>query len=133
MTEELIGKADHLSLAYKTKYSEDYKLKDMLSRPKDFVEGAIEGIINLLRQKAWRDGYIAGATENGIQWHDLRKDLNDLPPKENDVYSKEVRVCLGAGRYMHSVFSYALKEDGDKHCWVGCDPIAWCEEPQFKE
>ena len=78
-------------------------------------------------------GYIAGAKENGIQWHDLRKDPNDLPPKENDVYSKEVRVCLGAGRYMHSVFSYALKEDGCKHCWVGCDPIAWCEEPQFKE
>ena len=23
--------------------------------------------------------YIAGATENGIQWHDLRKDPNDLP------------------------------------------------------
>lgn len=63
MTEELNRKANRLSLAYKTKYSEDRTLKDMLSRPKDFVEGAIEGIVNLLRQKAWRDGYIAGATE----------------------------------------------------------------------
>lgn len=25
------------------------------------------------------EAYIAGATENGIQWHDLRKDPNDLP------------------------------------------------------
>ena len=63
MTEELIEKADKLSFSYNKKYSEDYKLKDMLSRPKDFVEGAIEGVIHLLRQKAWRDGYIAGATE----------------------------------------------------------------------
>ncbi len=26
-----------------------------------------------------KKAYIAGATENGIQWHDLRKDPNDLP------------------------------------------------------
>ena len=27
--------------------------------------------------------YIAGAKENGIHWHDLRKDPNDLPKGEN--------------------------------------------------
>ena len=26
-----------------------------------------------------KQSYIAGGTENGIQWHDLRKDPNDLP------------------------------------------------------
>lgn len=124
MTEELNRKADHLSLAYKTKYSEDRKLKDMLSRPKDFIEGAIEGIINLLRQKAWRDGYIAGATENGIQWHDLRKDPNDLP-KKNKSYWVYID-CQGNKIYRSIVW---------QGCWLGwnCIPLAWCEEPQFKE
>ena len=124
MTEELNRKADHLSLAYKTKYSEDRTLKDMLSRPKDFIEGAIEGIINLLRQKAWRDGYIAGATENGIQWHDLRKDPNDLP-KKNKSYWVYID-CQGNKIYRSIVW---------QGCWLGwnCIPLAWCEEPQFKE
>ena len=124
MTEELNRKADHLSLAYKTKYSEDRTLKDMLSRPKDFIEGAIEGIINLLRQKAWRDGYIAGATENGIQWHDLRKDPNDLP-KKNKSYWVYID-CQGNKIYRSIVW---------QECWLGwnCIPLAWCEEPQFKE
>ena len=30
-------------------------------------------------------GYLAGAIENGIQWHDLRKDPNDLPKDTYDV------------------------------------------------
>lgn len=80
MPEELNRKADHLSLLYKTKYSEDRTLKDMLSRPKDFVEGAIEGIINLLRQKAWRDGYIAGATE-------AKEIIKELVKNSPDTYS----------------------------------------------
>ena len=89
--------------------------------------------IDVAERAGYVKGYIAGATENGIQWHDLRKDPKDLPPKENDIYSKEVIVCLGAGRYMSSRFSYALQEDGSEHCWECCDPIAWCEIPQFKE
>ena len=82
---------------------------------------------------ALTNAFLAGLKAGRVQWHDLRKNPNDLPPKENDVYSKEVRVYLGSGCYAHSVFSYLLKEDGREHCWVGCDPIAWCEEPQFKE
>lgn len=31
-----------------------------------------------LRQ-SHQDGYIAGAKENGLQWHDLRKNPEDLP------------------------------------------------------
>lgn len=30
------------------------------------------------------EAYIAGATENGIQWHNLRKDPNDLPKDTYD-------------------------------------------------
>lgn len=31
------------------------------------------------------DAYIAGAIENGVQWHDLRKDPNDLPKDDRFV------------------------------------------------
>ena len=31
------------------------------------------------------EGYLAGAEENGVVWHDLRKDPNDLP-KEDRYY-----------------------------------------------
>ena len=45
--------ADQKSQGYNTKYSEDGKLKDMLSSPQDFVDGAIENVISLLRRKAY--------------------------------------------------------------------------------
>ena len=130
MTEELNRKADHLSSAYKTKYSEDRTLKDMLSRPKDFVEGAIEGIINLLRQKAWRDGYIAGAIENGILWHDLRKDPNDLPAKGEYVLNQDgcmVKYCNQDN--LEWMFCAAPNDE----LYQIAEVLRWCEIPQFKE
>ena len=39
----------------------------------------------LARWNLVKEAYIASAKENGIQWHDLRKDPNDLP-KENNLY-----------------------------------------------
>lgn len=61
--EELENKARDNSLVYDTKYSEDGVLEEMLSRPQDFVDGAIMEIVQLLRKKANRDGFIAGAKE----------------------------------------------------------------------
>lgn len=125
MTEELNRKADHLSLAYKTKYSEDRTLKDMLSRPKDFVEGAIEGIINLLRQKAWRDGYIAGAEENGIQWHDLRKGPNDLPVMETELLCQKYSGRCFVGYYNHADKKFYPYEKGNSYDVV--DIVRWAD------
>lgn len=71
---EIEERANKKSLSYDTKYSEDGTLRDMLSRPQSFVEGAIEGIVNLLRQKAYRDGYINGAEESTKE---LREKLTD--------------------------------------------------------
>ena len=67
-------RANKKSFCYDKKYSEDGTLRDMLSRPHSFVEGAIEGIVNLLRQKAYRDGYIEGAEESAKE---LREKLTD--------------------------------------------------------
>ena len=124
---EFEKKANKKSLRYNIKYSEDMKLKDMLSRPQDFVKGAIEGIVNLLRQKAYRDGYIDGATENSIQWHKIMD--GDLPEDTNVK-----RVFIGNNEYRRLYYSHGGWVYSDKGglSFIG-NVIAWCEEPQFEE
>ena len=74
--------------------------------------------------RASKDGYIAGATENGIQWHDLRKDPNDLPKKNKSYWV--YMDCQGNKIYRSIVW---------QGCWCGWNGVAlaWCEEPLFKE
>ena len=92
----------------------------------------------LYHSKAWNPGedmlvkaYLAGATENGIQWHDLRKDSNDLPKEYDSVLArtecyehKTTSICNYHYKkwWVTSEFSYSDEE-----------VIAWCEIPQFKE
>ena len=63
--------------------------------------------------------YIAGATENCVQWHDLRKDPNDLPTDYRSVWTNKGGAC-------HDNFGWY-----DDFGWVN-GVIAWCE-PQFEE
>ena len=65
--------------------------------------------------------YVAGAIENGIQWHDLRKDPNDLPDNYRYVWTNK------GGAY----YDIECKSWNDGDSWVS-GVIAWCE-PQFKE
>ena len=129
---EIEQKANKKSLSYDTKYSEDRTLKDMLSRPQSFVEGAIEGIVNLLRQKAYRDGYIAGYTDaqntitqfnrmalrGRIQWHDLRKNPEDLPHGYKVVLNQ-----VGAATIYDPNRGFLG--------FNGTGVIAWCNVPIF--
>ena len=68
--------------------------------------------------------YMQGAIENGIHWHDLRKDPNDLPTEEKEflVYTKEwgieIRGYFADDKYFSCRRNIV---------------IAWCEIPQFKE
>ena len=83
--------------------------------------------------------YIAGATENGIQWHDLRKDPNDLPPKL-DKYSN-CSDCLYVqygGKYGNTDFAYYNFIENKWQRYENAENakdkvIAWCEIPQFKK
>ena len=66
-----------------------------------------------------KQAYLAGAKENEIVWHDLRKDPNDLPKEDCEVIIK----CLGEEEDTWKFFSaegFPIKT------------IAWCEKPQFK-
>ena len=84
-------------------------------------------------KKIYEEGKQAGATENGVQWHDLRKDPNDLPYTEiNDTERKVIVMrendIIDFDKYFKSWGwqKEVLRRTIDK-------VIAWCEIPQFKE
>ena len=107
-----------------------YDDDESLAYDKGYNSGEVTG---------YEKGYIAGATENGIQWHDLRKDPNDLPPRldEHCSCSDSYYVQYG-GKYGSTDFAYynfienkwQRYEDAEN---VKGDIIAWCEIPLFKE
>ena len=86
-----------------------------------------------------KQDYIAGATENGIQWHDLRKDPNDLP-KQSAIYCDVSEWVIGVTKSENSEYvSMHLRYNFIKDVW-GClenpcvtNVVVWCEIPQFKE
>ena len=83
----------------------------------------------------YKDGYLAGAKENGIQWHDLRKDPNDLPQKVEDErqISDTVWIHIDNWGTEEGYYDYSLKSWIVRCRIVNLDVIAWCEIPQFKE
>lgn len=77
--------------------------------------------------------YIAGAKENGVVWHDLRKDPNDLPKDNGTVLVRLEKPIMKFSFFYVSekMFSVWNKE---YECNVHLhNVIAWCEIPQFKE
>ena len=73
-------------------------------------------------------GYLAGAKENGVVWHDLRKDPNDLPKVGYIVFLSYYDKTTETGYVrLDEVFC----KSADDVCTK--EVIAWCEIPQFKE
>lgn len=77
------------------------------------------------------DAYIDGAIENGIHWHNLCENSNDLPPRDKKDYHHSIEVLTNIGRV--ALYSYEFK------WWVPPDDLfhpledicAWCEFPSF--
>jgi Type IIA topoisomerase (DNA gyrase/topo II, topoisomerase IV), A subunit len=98
--EELEREAVRKSLSYNTKYSEDGDLNDMLSRPQDFIEGSIAGMVDLLRKKAYRDGMVDGAEprekriadleKENAQWKQRNETLKDALEHARKVYGDDL-------------------------------------------
>lgn len=55
------------------------------------------------------------------KWHDLRKDLDDLPKESGDYY-----VCF-------EDMTQTVHYWNNDHWCFSDKPIAWCELPKFKE
>lgn len=68
------------------------------------------------------DGFLAGLKAGRPQWHDLRKDENDLPKDDRYVLiATQKRVYLGF--YDCCWFSHETDDIGEVY--------AWCEIPTF--
>ena len=91
-----------------------YDNDEDLARDSAFNDGFVEG---------YEEGYLAGAKENGVVWHDLRKDPNDLP-KDNHTYYLVYLDWLGKKYELLRLCEIKTLKD---------TVIAWCEIPQFKE
>ena len=75
--------------------------------------------------------YIAGATENGIVWHDLRKNPDDLP-KRDERFSTNVSIAVMTQDNNFAFYCF----DDRKWYFQGVEignVVAWCEIPKFEE
>ena len=106
--------------------TEEQRKEGILKRYKDLPKGVVTYIdfliikINKLVSESKRK-------QTQIpQWHDLRKDPNDLPKKNGDywVYMN----CCG-----NKITRALVWENGVFCNMYDATIIAWCEIPQFKE
>lgn len=100
------------------KEAEEYVLENFSS---DYY-GEFE-MEEITEYSAFQDGAEFGYNKAN-EWHDLKVDPNDLP-KNNKSYWVYMD-CQGNKIYRSIVW---------QGCWLGWNgiPLAWCEEPQFKE
>lgn len=81
-------------------------------------------------QEFWAEGAKWGIA-NAIEWHDLRKDPNDLPKLADKRFPWSITVVNQDGEACE--YNYRCSR------WQNClaseidVPIAWCELPIFKD
>ena len=69
-------------------------MTELEAKAKDCIENHTHKLVNkptkqdiyLREESIFISGYKLGAEENGAQWHDLRKDPNDLPKKNKSYW-----------------------------------------------
>ena len=71
-------------------------------------------------------GFLAGLKAGRPQWHDLRKDPTDLPPKMVSYHDFSIEVLSDRGEIVQYNFHYC-----EWFNWRSGKPIAWCEIPTF--
>ena len=73
-------------------------------------------------------GYEQGLKAGRPQWHDLRKDPNDLPKKNGEYFCK-----VNSHWEKYGVKHFTLQPYGYNRQWEGqgYSVIAWCEIPTF--
>ena len=69
-------------------------------------------------KEARKEGYIAGATENGIIWHDLRKNPNDLPDDEREVLQQGGLWVMYINGHWRFVNGEKWEDDAHVYAWI---------------
>ena len=93
---------------------------------------AIE-LVDVQKLGLYKDGFLAGLKTGRPQWHDLRKDPNDLPDEGTYL------VVWQNNKGYKEIFIIRYEEDDEEELhWVDGDCenqdeyiIAWCEIPTF--
>lgn len=111
--------------------AEEY-LKD---ESKYLIEDNEGNLINITKKV--EEAFLAGLKAGRPQWHDLRKDLNDLPPQSCLYWDVSERVLgsykIAQNQYITNISRYSYVDK----CWILADGdlheniIAWCEIPTF--
>ena len=78
-----------------------------------------------------KQAYLDGLKAGRPQWHDLRKDPNDLPKNNAMVLTRLKNKRLKTSTFMENKFTIWNK-DYDTYTKL-YDVIAWCEIPKFEE
>ena len=78
-----------------------------------------------------KKSFLAGLKAGRPQWHDLRKDPNDLPKNNAMVLTRLKNKRLKISTFMENKFTIWNK-DYDTYTKL-YDVIAWCEIPKFEE
>ena len=78
------------------------------------------------RKKEVTDIFLAGLKAGRPQWHDLRKNPTDSPPKMLSNPNFSIEVLSDKGEIVCYNFHYC-----DWFYWRSGSPIAWCEIPTF--
>ena len=106
-------------------YRKDLKSKFFLSVPQ--LDLACQG---------YKDGFIAGLKAGRPQWHDLRKDPNDLPKEVGNYLVCYLDTMLNRNVFMLEYVDFLEDSrwiDETSHEIEKFDEgvIAWCEIPTF--
>ena len=72
-----------------------------------------------------KQAFLAGLKAR-LQWHDLRENPNDLPPKMVSNHNFSIEVLSDRGEIVCYNFHYC-----EWFYWRRGKPIAWCEIPTF--
>lgn len=107
-------------MEFAKEYAEEYQIKKHHKR----LFGRKPVVMKELNT-SFKDGFLAGLkAARQENWHDLRKDPNDLP--QDCVINQDGKRVL----YDHTNKVWR-NDDADEY--ICDDPIAWCEIPIFEE
>lgn len=112
-----------------------YRMKRLARKfcRRNSVYESFDNSVGKLIEKAYLSAYLLCLHENGIQWHDLRKDPNDLPEKMG-LGSREVYIEYKDGVNDFAYYRFDKKRwERSENEQLAENVIAWCNIPQFKE
>ena len=106
--------------------------EELKQKAKEYANIYKDGLVDIDDIAVLQEAIGDVLSENGIVWHDLREDPNDLPKGQINRYlfgyvknygRKKPMLISYNGKWFYDVNTY------NKEVKV----IAWCEIPQFKE